>query len=53
MRQRLHAAVISRAEDSLMDAYYFYGTDNHLSSEGAELFTRRVIEELRSVLEGL
>lgn len=53
VRQRLHAAVISRAEDSLMDAYYFYGTDNHLSSEGAELFTRRVIEELRSVLEGL
>ena len=51
LRQRLAVPVLSSIEDSLMDALYFYGTDNHLSSEGAALHTRQVIEDLRPYLE--
>lgn len=51
LRARLRAPVISRIEDSLMDALYFYGTDNHLSSDGVRVHTQRVIEDLRPWLE--
>ena len=51
LRQRLHAPVISPIEDSLMDAFYFYGTDNHLTTEGAEIHTQAVIEDLKNVLQ--
>ena len=51
LRARLNAPVISRIEDSLMDAIYFYGTDNHLSSEGVRLHTQQVIGDLRPYLE--
>ena len=54
-RQALHAyltaglcvPVISEIEDSLFSGVYFYLIDSHLSSEGAALRTRRVIEDLR------
>ena len=52
VRSTLHAEVISPIEDSLMDPLYFYGTDNHLSTEGVELHTRKIIEDLRRALEG-
>lgn len=51
LRQRLHAPVISQIENSLMDAVYFYGTDNHLSTEGVQLHTEQVISDLRRALE--
>ena len=51
LRQRLHVPVISSIEDSLMDAFYFYGTDNHLTTEGAEIHTQAVIEDLKNVLQ--
>ena len=35
-----------------MDPLYFYGTDNHLSTEGVQIHTRRVIGDLRAALEG-
>lgn len=50
-RSRLHAPVISSIESSLMDAVYFYGTDNHLTSAGVALHTAQVIEDLRRALE--
>ena len=52
IRGTLHVEVISPIEDSLMDPLYFYGTDNHLSTEGVDLHTRQVIEDLRRALEG-
>ena len=51
LREKLHATVISDIQDSLMDPLYFYGTDNHLSTEGAALRTRQVISYLQSVLQ--
>lgn len=51
LRERLHARVISDIADSLMDALYFCGTDNHLSSEGVGLHTQRVIDDLRRTWE--
>ena len=50
-RERLHAQVISDPADALMDALYFYGTDNHLSTEGVALHTQKVIEDLAPWLE--
>lgn len=52
VRFKLHAEVISPIEDSLIDPLYFNGTDNHLSTEGVDLHTRQVIQDLRQVLEG-
>lgn len=45
-KQELHATVISDPFDSLFAGRYLYGTDNHLSSEGVEIRTRRIIEDL-------
>ena len=47
----LHAEVISPIEGSLMDPYYFNGTDNHLSTEGVQLHTTNIIQELQPFLE--
>lgn len=52
VRERLHARVISTAEASLMDPLYFFGTDNHLSTEGVALHTRKVADDLRRAMEG-
>lgn len=54
-RQTLHEAltsglcvpVISELEDSLYPGIYFYLIDSHLSSQGAALRTRQVIESLK------
>lgn len=51
LRKKLHVPVISAIEDSLMDAFYFYGTDNHLTTEGAALHTQAVIADLQRALE--
>lgn len=58
-RERLHqyfqenliVPVITELEDSLVSGVYLYGTDNHLSTEGVEIRTQRVIEELKRQLE--
>lgn len=49
-RQTLHARFISPIGDSLMDPYYFYGTDNHLSTQGVSFHTERVIGYLQDAL---
>lgn len=50
-KTHLHATVISSIYDSLMDPLYFYGTDNHLSSEGVQIHTTSVIKDLQPILE--
>lgn len=53
LNSKLHATIISSIDDSLWEPLYFYGTDNHLSTEGANLHTQKVIEDLRPYLEKL
>ncbi len=50
LRENLHVPVISPIDESLMDPLYFYGTDNHLSTEGVQIYTSLVIGYLRSAL---
>lgn len=52
LRDRLHAKVISSIESSLLDPLYFFATDNHLSTQGVQIHTRQVIEDLRRAGEG-
>lgn len=51
LKQELNVPVISNLEDSLMSGIYFYGTDNHLSSEGVEIRTQNVIADLKEQME--
>ena len=51
LRDNLHATIISPINDSLMDPLYFYDTDNHLSTNGVQIHTNRVIEYLQSILD--
>ena len=43
--------VISDIEDSLYEGRYLFETDNHLSTEGAQIRTKRIIEELKPFLQ--
>ncbi len=47
LRENLHVPVIAPIEESLMDPLYFYATDNHLSTEGVEIYTSLVINSLK------
>lgn len=46
-QETLLVPVISDMEDSLLSGTYFYGTDNHLSTEGVKLRTEKIIEDLK------
>ena len=46
-KSQLNAPVISELEDSLYTGIYLYGTDNHLSTEGAQIRTEKVIRDLK------
>jgi len=46
-RRTLHARVVSDLEESLFSGIYLYGTDNHLSTEGVAIHTRRLIRDLQ------
>lgn len=48
IRQKIECPVISNIWDSLMQGYYFYLIDNHLSNNGASIRTTNVIEDLRN-----
>lgn len=50
LAEHLCVPVISDIEDSLYAGNYFYLIDSHLSSEGAAIRTRQVIDDLRSWL---
>lgn len=47
LRQNLCVPVLGTVEDSLWPGRYLYGTDNHLSTEGATLRTRQVLNWLK------
>lgn len=47
LRANLDVPVITKLSDSLLPGRYFYGTDNHLSTEGVALRTQQVIEALK------
>lgn len=51
LQENLIVPVISSLEESLYSGVYLYGTDNHLSTEGAAIRTQRVIADLRRQLE--
>ena len=46
-KSQLNVPVISELEDSLYTGIYLYGTDNHLSTEGAQIRTEKVIRDLK------
>lgn len=50
-REKLCVPVLSALEDSLWSGIYLYGTDNHLSTEGVDIHTRRIIPLIRSQME--
>ena len=47
LRRNLAVPVISDIEESLYIGTYLYGTDNHLSTEGVQIRTERVIADLQ------
>ncbi len=51
LKENLCVPVISDIEESLYPGKYLYGTDNHLSTEGVEIRTEKIIEELKVQLE--
>ena len=51
LRENLCVPIITELEDSLWSGIYLYGTDNHLSTEGVELHTQRVIAALKAQME--
>ncbi len=50
LAEHLCVPVVSDIEDSLYSGVYFYLIDSHLSSEGAHIRTRQVIDSLRPYL---
>lgn len=51
IQEVLTIPVISRMEDSMYSGIYFYEIDNHLSTEGAQIRTARLIEDLQHWME--
>ena len=49
--EHVDMAFLSQVGDGLMDPLYFYGTDNHLSSEGVAIRTKKVISALLDQME--
>ena len=50
-RENLNAAILTPLQDSLLPGRYFYGTDNHLSTNGVALRTAQVITALKYALQ--
>ena len=51
-RENLDVTFLTPLQDSLMPGRYFYGTDNHLSTNGVTLRTAQVINALTNQLQG-
>ncbi len=47
-----HALVISDVSDYQMGGRFFYDEDYHLTSEGADLRTQRLIRDIKTALDG-
>ena len=52
-RNNFKFPIISDIEDSLFKGRYLFETDNHLSTEGAEIRTKQIIEDLRKQMESM
>lgn len=50
-RENLNAEILTPLQDSLLPGRYFYGTDNHLSTNGVALRTAQVITALKDALQ--
>ena len=50
-RENLNAVFLTPLQDSLLPGQYFYGTDNHLSTNGVALRTAQVITALKDALQ--
>ena len=48
LRENLCVPFLTELEDSLWSGVYLYGTDNHLSTEGAAIHTERIISALKN-----
>lgn len=51
LQEKLIIPVISDLEESLYEGTWLYGTDNHLSKEGVEVRTERIIKDLHRQME--
>ena len=51
LRENLCVPIITELKDSLWSGVYLYGTDNHLSTEGAAIHTKRVIAAFKAQME--
>lgn len=51
-RENLDVVLLTPLQDSLMPGRYFYGTDNHLSTNGVTMRTAQVIDALTKQLQG-
>ena len=51
-RENLDVVFLTPLQDSLMPGRYFYGTDNHLSTNGVSMRTAQVIDALTKQLQG-
>lgn len=51
LQEKLIIPVISDLEESLYEGTWLYGTDNHLSTEGVEVRTERIIKDLHRQME--
>ena len=51
-RENLDVVFLTPLQDSLMPGRYFYGTDNHLSTNGVTMRTAQVIDALTKQLQG-
>ena len=49
LKERLHVDFLNSIQDSLMEGYLFYNSNNHLTSEGEEIYTGKLIEALKSI----
>ena len=49
VNSRLHAVVLNGAHDVILDPKYFFDTDNHLSTEGADMHTANIIARLKAL----
>ena len=51
-RENLDVVFLTPLQDSLLPGRYFYGTDNHLSTNGVTMRTAQVIDVLTKQLQG-
>ncbi len=49
LRDEINTGFLNTLNDSLMEGQYFYNSNNHLTTEGEEIYTETLIRALKSV----